>query len=136
MEDSMSNEVTRTPDKTLAETPETTHGGGIYRPLTDIIETDQGVSLMLEMPGVAPEDVDITLEKRVLMIRGKTRAARPEQLQLAYAEYGEGDYERAFTMSEDFDPDRIEAAMSNGVLSVTLPRAEAAQPKKIAVKSA
>jgi HSP20 family protein len=39
-------------------------------------------------------------------------------------------------MSEDFDPDRIEAAMSNGVLSVTLPRAEAAQPKKIAVKAA
>lgn len=132
----MSNEVTQTTDKTPAETPETTRGGRVYRPLTDIVETPQGISLMLEMPGVDPEDVDITLEKRVLTINGKVHAAQPEKLQLAYAEYGEGDFERAFTLSEDFDPDKIEAAMANGVLTVTLPRAEAAQPKKIAVKAA
>jgi HSP20 family molecular chaperone IbpA len=136
MEDIMSNEVTQTSDKTLAEAPETTHGGRIYRPLTDIVETTDGVSLMLEMPGVNPEDVDITLEKRVLTINGRVRNTQPEKVQLAYAEYGEGDFERAFTLSEDFDPDKIEAAMANGVLTVTLPRAEAAQPKKIAVKVA
>jgi HSP20 family protein len=135
MEGEMNDDVTRTSEKTLADTPETTHGGRIYRPLTDIVEIEQGVSMMLEMPGVAPEDVDITLEKRVLTISGRVHTSRPEKLQLAYAEYGEGDYERAFTLSEDFDPEKIDAAMSNGVLTVTLQKAEAAQPKKIAVKA-
>lgn len=129
----MSNDVTHTADKTPADTPETTTGARIYRPLTDIVETDEGVMLMLEMPGVAVEDADITLEKRVLTIRGKVHPAQPEKLQLAYAEYGEGDFERAFTLSDDFDPEKIGASVSNGVLTVTLPRAAEAQPRKISV---
>ena len=129
----MSNEMTQTTDKTPAEPPETTTGGRIFRPLTDIVETDEGVTLMLEMPGVGADDVEVTLERRVLTIRGKVRATSPEKLQLAYAEYGEGDFERSFTLSDDFDPDKIGASVSNGVLTVTLPRAAEAQPKKIAV---
>lgn len=129
----MANDMTQTTEKNLAETPETTSGGRIYRPLADIVETDEGVTLMLEMPGVAADAVDITLEKRVLTIRGKVQATSPEKLQLAYAEYGEGDFERSFTLSDDFDPDKIGASVSNGVLTVTLPRAAEAQPKKIAV---
>jgi HSP20 family molecular chaperone IbpA len=127
--------MTKTGEKTAAQTPETTRGGRIYQPLTDIIETDQGVTLTLEMPGVAPDEVDITLEKRVLTIRGKVAPTQPEKLELAHAEYGEGDFERAFTMSEDFDPDKIEASMRNGVLTVTLPRAAEAHPKKITVSN-
>jgi HSP20 family protein len=131
----MSNGMTTT-EKSPAATPETTSGGRIYSPLTDIVERDAAVSLMLEMPGVAPEDVEISLENRVLTIRGRAGQSRPEKLRLAYSEYGEGDYERAFTLSDDFDPDKIEAELKNGLLVVSLPRAEAAQPKKIAVKSA
>jgi HSP20 family molecular chaperone IbpA len=131
----MANDMTTT-EKTPAEAPEMTSGGRLYRPLTDIVERGGTVSLMLEMPGVAPDDVEIALENRVLTIRGRADQGRPETLRLAYAEYGEGDYERAFTLSDDFDPDRIEAELKNGLLTVTLPRAEAAQPKKIAVKSA
>ncbi len=132
----MASQVTKTTDKTPTEAPETTYGGRIYRPLTDIVETSDGVMLMLEMPGVGADDVDITLEKRVLTIHGKVRPTQIEKLDLAYAEYGEGDFERVFTMSEDFDPDKIEAAVQNGVLTLKLPRAAAAQPKKIAVKAA
>lgn len=131
----MTNDVTQTADKTPAEAPETTTGARLYRPLTDIVEREDRVTLMLEMPGVAPEDVDVTLESRVLTIRGKVRPTQPEKLQLAYAEYGEGDYERAFTLSDDFDPDKIDALVVNGVLTVTLPRAAEAKPKKIAVKA-
>jgi HSP20 family molecular chaperone IbpA len=132
----MSTDIAHATDKTPAEAPEPAAGGRIYRPLTDIVETDQGVSMMLEMPGVGPDDVDITLENRVLTIRGRVAPTRLEKLQLTYAEYGEGDFERAFTLSEDFDPDRIEAQMRNGVLTLTLPKAPEAQPKKIAVKGA
>ncbi|MEM9522519.1 MAG: Hsp20/alpha crystallin family protein [Pseudomonadota bacterium] len=131
----MNAEITTPADRTAVEAPETTHGGRIYRPLTDIVETGTGVSLMLEMPGVAPDDVDISLERRVLTIRGRTNRPDPENLQLVHAEYGEGDYERVFTMSEDFDPEKIEAGMRNGVLTVTLPRAAATLPKKIVVKT-
>jgi HSP20 family molecular chaperone IbpA len=129
----MANDVTQSQDKTPAEIPETTTGGRVYRPLADIVETDDGVTLMLDMPGVAAEDVDVTLERRVLTIRGKVRATSPETLELAYAEYGEGDFERSFTLSDDFDPEKIGASVSHGVLTVTLPRAAQAQPRKISV---
>lgn len=132
----MTKDVTKTVEKQPAEVPETTTGGRVYRPVTDIVESEEGVTLMLEMPGVAAENVDITLEKRVLTIRGKVHPAQPETLQLANAEYGEGDFERAFTMSDDFDPDKIGATVSNGLLTVTLPRAAEVQPKKIAVATA
>lgn len=132
----MSTEMTKTSDKALAQTPETTRGGRIYRPLTDIIETDSGVSLALEMPGVASGDIDITLENRVLTIRGRVGLPQSDKLRLSYAEYGQGDFERAFTLSDDFDPDKIDAVLHNGVLTLSLPRAEAVQPKKIEVKAA
>lgn len=132
----MSTDITQATEKTLTHAPETAGGGRIYRPLTDIVETDQGVSMMLEMPGVAADAVEITLENRVLTICGKVEPMRPENLELAYAEYGEGDFERASTLSENFDPDTIEAEMRGGVLTLTLPRALEAQPKRIAVKGA
>ena len=132
----MSTDIAQATEKTPTDAPETSAGGRIYRPLTDIVETDQGVSMILEMPGVAAGAVEITLENRVLTIRGKVEPMRPENLELAYGEYGEGDFEKAFTLSEDFDPDRIEAEMRGGVLTLTLPRALEAQPKRIAVKGA
>lgn len=117
----MSTDITQATEKTPTHAPETAGGGRIYRPSTDIVETDQGFSMMLEMPGVAADAIEITLENRVLTIRGKVDPVRPKNLELAYAEYGEGDFERAFTLSEDFDPDRIEAEMRGGVLTLTLP---------------
>ncbi|SDG56684.1 Hsp20/alpha crystallin family protein [Pelagibacterium luteolum] len=132
----MSTDITQVTEKTPTDTPETIGGGRIYRPLTDIVETDQGVSMMLEMPGVAADAVEITLENRVLTIRGKVKPVRPENLELAYDEYGEDDFERAFTLWDDFGPDRIEAEMRGGVLDLTLPRAPESQPKRIAVKGA
>ncbi len=132
----MSTDITPATEKTPTDAPETAGGGRIYHPLTDIVETDQCVSMMVEMPGVAADAVEITFENPALTIRGKVEPMRPENLELAYAEYGEGDFERAFTLSEDFDPDRIEAEMRGGVLTLTLPRAPEAQPKRIAVKGA
>ncbi len=131
----MAKDVTKS-DKREADMPETTHGGRVFRPLADIVETGDGVQLILEMPGVAPDDLEVTLENRVLTIRGRVHATAPEKLELVHTEYDEGDYERTFTMSDDFDPEKIEAELSDGVLTLTLPRAEAAKPRKIEVKAA
>lgn len=132
----MTTEVARATDRTPATTAETTRPRRLWRPPTDIIETREGVTLMVEMPGVAAEDVEVTLEKRVLTIRGRATIAAPENLRPAYAEYEPGDYERVFTLSEDFDADRIAAEMKHGVLVLRLPRAAVAGTRTIAVKAA
>lgn len=132
----MNGDVSHTAETSADQIPVRSAGARVYRPLTDIVETDEGVTLMLEVPGVPADGLDVTLEKRVLTIRGKVHYTRRDKLQLAYAEYGEGDYERSFTLSDDFDPDKIEAEIANGVLTLTLPRAAEAQPRKIAVKGA
>lgn len=125
------------PQAAAEQTPagETARGARLYRPLADIREGDHGVTLAVEMPGVGPDDVEIELERRVLTIRGRGRVTSPEGYRLVYAEYGEGDYERAFTLSDEIDAQAIEASMQNGVLTLTLPRAEAAKPKQIKVKA-
>ncbi len=130
----MSTEMSQTAPQ-AERAPESTRGVAVYRPPVDIFDTGEGVKLMLEMPGVGRDDVEIDLERRVLTIRGRGRVTSPEGFRRVYAEYGEGDYERVFTLSEDIDEAAIRAEMSNGVLTLTLPRAEAAKPKRIEVKA-
>jgi HSP20 family molecular chaperone IbpA len=132
----MSTEMTQaTQASAPAERPaESTRGVAVYRPLADIRDTGQGVVLSLDMPGVNRDGVEIDLERRVLTIRGRARVTSPEGYRRVYTEYGEGDYERVFTLSEEIDESAIRAEMSNGVLTLTLPRAEAAKPRRIEVK--
>ena len=131
----MTTEMTKTAPQTEGA-PESTRGVPVYRPLTDIYDSGEaGVVLTLEMPGVGRDDVEIDLERRVLTIRGRAKLTSPEGYRRVYGEYGEGDYERVFTLSEAIDEGAIRAEMSNGVLTLTLPRAEASKPKRIEVKA-
>jgi HSP20 family molecular chaperone IbpA len=132
---SNSSSIERAPQR-QEQGGETTRGAVLYRPVADIVEGKEGVLVQIEMPGVRSEDVEISVERRVLTVRGRGRVTAPEGFRLVYSEYGEGDYERAFTLSQDIDEGRIAAAMKNGVLTLTLPRAEAAKPRKIEVKAA
>jgi HSP20 family protein len=141
----MSNEMTGTAGMTgtMDQAPqrqeggaETARGAAVYRPIADIVERDDGVVVQIEMPGVSSDDVEISVERRVLTVRGRGRVTAPEGFRCVYAEYGEGDYERAFTLSQDIDEGRIAAEMRHGVLTLILPRAEAAKPRKIEVKAA
>ena len=119
-----------------AEGAEPTRNVRIWRPLTDVVETAEGIMLMMEMPGVVADDVDITLERRVLTVRGRGSSPQPDRLRLVHLEFEPGDYERSFVLSEDFDAARIEAVLKDGVLTLRLPRAAEAQPSKIQVKAA
>ena len=106
-------------------------------PRTDIYETQDGVVLLVDMPGVAPDGVDITLEKRTLAIRGYAKTDQQHQdFRQVYAEYFPGDYERVFTLSEDIDRDGIEASQKDGLLRLVLPKAEPAKARKIQLKMA
>jgi HSP20 family protein len=100
-------------------------------PRTDIYETQDNVVLLVDMPGIATDGVDITLEKRTLTIRGYAAEQGRQNYRLAYAEYGVGDYERVFTLSEDIDREHIEASQKNGVLRLVLPKAAPAKARKV-----
>ena len=102
---------------------------------SDIYETHDSIVVLAEMPGVAPDGVDITLERRVLTIRGRSTANEHAGYQRVYNEYADGDYERVFTLSENIDRDRIEATLKDGVLHLVLPKAETAKARKIELKA-
>jgi HSP20 family molecular chaperone IbpA len=107
----------------------------IYTPAVDILETDDHIEIYADMPGVDESSVDLTLEKNVLTIYGKVEADIPENLRLAVSEYGIGDYQRQFVLSNEVERDRIEAIVKNGVLSIQLPKAPSAKTRKIAVRA-
>ena len=125
----MAQEV-RTVDQrspTATENRERRPNRQVYVPPSDIYETKDSIVVLAEMPGVAPDGVDITLERRVLTIRGRSAANEHGGYQRVYNEYADGDYERVFTLSENIDRDRIEATLKDGVLHLVLPKAETAK---------
>lgn len=113
--------------------PERTRGGRTYAPPVDIVETENELLVFADMPGVKPEDIDIRFDNGELVIHGKVEP--PEGRDYLLQEYGLGDYYRTFMVYESVDADHIEATYKDGVLTVRLPKAAEARPKKIAVKT-
>jgi HSP20 family molecular chaperone IbpA len=125
--------------KREVETPtsvERTSTQPVFVPPTDIYETEDAVVLVADMPGVGEKDVDVQLEQGVLTIRGHVTPEDHEGFQPAYGEYRVGDYERSFTLSDEVDPEGIDATLKNGVLRLDLRKKEEVKPKKIAVNTA
>jgi HSP20 family molecular chaperone IbpA len=104
-----------------------------FMPVTDIFETDQALTLMLEMPGVRKESVDVQVENDVLTISGRIDFSKYEGLQPVYTEYNVGDYARSFQISSKLDQAKIKAQLKDGVMTLVLPKAEKAKPRKISV---
>jgi HSP20 family molecular chaperone IbpA len=109
-------------EATLPEGVERTREGREFVPLADIYETHESVVVTADMPGVPATGVDISLEKDVLTIRGSVKQVEIEGLEPAHREYMDGDFVRTFSISNQIDRDGIEARMSNGVLTLTLPK--------------
>lgn len=116
--------------------PERAAARAVYRPLTDIYETDAHVVLMAELPGVDPDGVDVTLEERTLTIRGRLPALPREGFRQVYAEYGEGDFERVFTLSDGVDREGLSARFKHGVLTLEIPKSAQAKRTRIPVSTA
>lgn len=105
----------------------------VYVPLVDIVETNDALVLVSDMPGVDQTGVDVIIEKNLLTIRGKVDDQIPEGFKLRYDEYGIGDYERTFTLPNEIDRDAVHAMMKDGVLTLTLPKVKQAAARKVAV---
>ena len=113
---------------------ERTRARRCFVPRTDIYEVGDDITVLVDMPGVDDQSVDIMLEKNVLTINGYVEPIYPEDYRLSYAEYDVGDYQRSFRLSDEIDRDKIEATVKEGVLRLRLPKAETAKARKIAVK--
>src|SRR5262245_13059064 len=124
------------PPKQESETPhgtERTRPRKVYVPQVDIIETDDVLLLVADLAGVDEQGVDITVEKNVLTLKGTVSADPPAGYTLSYEEYGVGDYERSFTLSNDVDREGIQATIKDGVLRMTLPKSKQAAARKVIV---
>jgi len=124
---------TQTPH-TEQKPTERTHGGVSFTPRVDIYETEKELVLQADLPGVRPEDVDLRYEQGELMLYGKVQPRHRGRTNLLN-EYQVGDFYRAFAIHESIDAGKISAECKNGVLTVHLPKAEAARPRQINVKA-
>jgi len=123
-------------DKEQVATPvEQTKPGLTFTPAVDIFETEKGLTLVADMPGVKAPNLSIDLHENILSLMGEvTPPEGPEEMDL-YREYQTGRYVREFTVGELIDRRKIEAELKDGVLHLTLPKVEAATPRKIEVKA-
>ncbi len=117
----------------LEKQQESTVPARTFVPNTDIFETEQSLSLIVEMPGVDKNKVDVSVEDGVLTIQGQLDFSKYEGMQPVYTEYNIGHYRRSFSLSNKIDQGRISAEIKDGVLSLELPKAEEAKPRRIAV---
>lgn len=104
-------------------------------PRTNIYETETSYAVVADMPGVAEQDLEISVEKGTLRINGKT-AVGPSGYSLLYSDYGEIDFERRFELGDRVAGEDITAELKDGVLTVTLPKRQEAVARKIEVKVA
>jgi len=115
--------------------PERTRGGRAYRPHVDIVETDAELLLVADVPGAATDAIDIDFDHGRLSVTARVDDRQKDDTVYAQREYGVGDFFRAFQVGETVDISKIDADLRNGVLTIRLPKTEAAKARKIAVKT-
>lgn len=119
--------------KELVAKDENTVPGRYYVPYADIYETDQNLTLLVEMPGVEKKNLVVDLENNVLRIDGRIDFSKYDGLEPVYTEYNVGHYMRSFTLSSKIDQEHIAAQVDDGILTLTLPKIKNAQPKRIKI---
>jgi HSP20 family protein len=129
-------ELEAKPKQKVERREESTRPGAYFQPLVDIYETPEELIVLADLPGVAPDGVDIRLENDELTIEAQVKPDDYQGLKPLYVEYGVGGYYRRFMLGETVDREGINAQLRNGVLAVRLPKAERARARRIAVQAA
>jgi HSP20 family protein len=115
--------------------PERVRGGPSYVPAVDIVEVEDRLLMMADMPGVTSDDLDIRYERGQLTIHGRVIPRQDPDTSYLLREYGVGDFYRVFEVGEGIDPSKIEAELRNGVLTLHLPKVQELMPRTIKVKT-
>ncbi len=104
-----------------------------YRPVTDILEREDGFYIYMDLPGVEKEDLVIDLQEDELTVTGRTSYDAAEGENFTEMQFGNGEYRRTISLSDIVDRDRIKANLKNGVLELCLPRVEEVEPQRIQI---
>ncbi|HEX6984105.1 MAG TPA: Hsp20/alpha crystallin family protein [Planctomycetaceae bacterium] len=105
----------------------------VFTPPIDIYETDEGLVLLADLPGVSLDSLELQVQDNKLTLLGRVKPPVPEDAELRYQEYQVGDFLRSFILSDEVDHDRVSATLNHGVLKVWLPKAKKAQARRIQV---
>ena len=105
-------------------------------PPVDVVEDGTGITLYADLPGVPKERLNLRVERDRLTIEGEAVLPVPQGMNPTHAEVGLSRYRRSFTLSKELDADKVSAELAHGVLRVRIPKAEHAQPRRIAVQVA
>jgi len=119
----------------LSSSAEHTKPGPVFTPAVDIFETEKEITLLADMPGVVPKNLNIDLRDDTLTLVGEIDPYEGPDEQDILVEYEVGKYFRQFTLSEVVDQEKIEANLNDGVLRLNLPKVEKAKPRKITVNA-
>jgi HSP20 family protein len=133
MNENSSKELKVQEKKEVSTASEQTRPGGVFAPQVDIFETDQQITLLADLPGVAPDNLTVDLRDNILTLTGEVTALENANEKELFIEYEIGRYYRQFTLSDIIDQKRIDARMKDGVLRLTLPKVEKASPRKVTV---
>lgn len=130
----MRQAVDRMLDESFARGTETRGTGAWLLPM-DAYITDDAIIIRADVPGIAAEDLDITLEGDALTIRGEIQREEADNRKYVLLERPTGPFERTININTPVDHDQVEASFKDGVLTLTLPKAETVKPRQITVKS-
>lgn len=117
----------------LEKKQETTFPARVFVPAADIFETDQALTMMIEMAGVSKDGIEVKVEGDILTIDGRIDFSKYEGLQPLYTEYNVGNYNRTFQLSNAFEQSGIKAELKDGVMKLILPKVERAKPRRVNV---
>jgi HSP20 family molecular chaperone IbpA len=119
----------------LASPAEQTKPGPVFTPNVDIFETEKAITLLVDMPGVKANELNVDLRDDTLTLTGDVLPNAGTPGEKVYVEYETGRYYRQFSLSEVIAQEKIDAKLSDGVLRLTLPKVEKATPRRIAVQA-
>ena len=118
---------------TIQKTNPTPENEPVYVPRVDVRETAEAFVVVADLPGADEKSVEATVQKRVLTIEGWTQLEKPQGGEELGREFGAGRFRRDFALPDAVDPERIQARVKNGVLTVTIPKKEEVKARKIQV---
>ena len=118
---------------TNIQAPETAEAPHAVPPV-DVYEDENGITVLADLPGVSRERLGVRVEGDTLLVEGTAEVAGPREMELVYGEARPATWRRQFTLSRELDASRIEAQLKDGVLRLTIPKAEEARPRRIEVR--
>jgi HSP20 family protein len=131
-------EVARTQsdgDVTQDESRRDTTAEPAVRPAVDVFETEEGITLRADMPGVSKDRLDLRVDGTNLLIEGRIGIAPREQMQPLYADVRSAVYRRNFLLSNELEAGKIDADLKDGVLTVRIPKRQELRPRRIEVRT-